>query len=115
MTNPLSPAQWQRLRELRAGSELTSAQSADLEGLLAQADAYEAAILAPRNRVLEEETLALKKQNQQLASLVERRRKLVNRLATTLEAARAEQSAIDRELQQLLPSEKDAALIGTSR
>ena len=115
MTNPLSPAQWQRLRELRDGSELTPAQNAELEQLLAQADAHEATILEPRNRILEEETSALKKQNQQLAILVERRRQLVARLAATLETARTEQNAIDRELRQLLPSEEAAALLGASR
>ncbi len=109
----LSSAQWQRIRELRAILEPTSAQSAELEKLLAQADAHEAAVLQPRNRALEEETVALRKQNQQLTALGERHRQSVTRLMEALETARAEQVAIDHELQQLLPSE-DAALLGAS-
>ena len=71
---PLSPTQWQRIRELRNNPNLTPAQRAELEELLAQADAHEAAVLEPRNQALEAATLALKGQNQQLAALVERRR-----------------------------------------
>ena len=90
MTNSLSPAQWQRLRELRDGSELTPAQAAELERLLEQADAHETELQAPDMEKLKMQTQALKEQNQALSALLQEKQREIARLTAQSLRGKAE-------------------------
>lgn len=117
MSQPLSPKEAQRLNELRERADLTSHQAAELSDLLARADAHETALLTPHTRALEAENQSREAENRRLVALVERRQRLANQLAQSLQMARAERRAIDLELQSILqtPAENRSNLAGDRR
>ena len=117
MSQPLTKQETQRANELRARSNLSAQEVAELNELLLRADAHEAEQLAPHTRAVESENQVRESENQRLAALVERRQRLVNQLAESLQMARAERHAIDLELQSILhaPAENSSTLAGDRR
>ena len=90
------------LRAREAQGFLTVAEAQELAALLTKADAAEVAQTAPSLAILQQQAQDTAQQNRALEALIERRERLAARLAALLDEARAEQRAIDSEVQRIL-------------
>ncbi len=112
----LTDEQRERFAALQQREEqgiLTEAERSELNGLIAQVEADEAAYLRPATDRVHQERLQIEAQNAALKHLVRRKERLARRLERFLAASRAEQEAINAELTQILRT--GSSHVGTSR
>jgi hypothetical protein len=90
------------LRSMEAAGTLSDNERDELQCLLAEMEADEAAYLAPATERLRSERLQIEAQNDALVVLADRRAALAERLERVLADARDEQDAIRKEVDRIL-------------
>jgi hypothetical protein len=98
-----------RFQDLRqVGRQLSTSEEAELQSLVEELYAAEAAYLKPATERLRQENDRTEGQNAELDRLIERKQALVHRLKAVLAETRAEQQAIQNELATVLAASADA-------
>jgi hypothetical protein len=93
---------FQHLRQLQQERVLTEAEQTELELLVQELEAAEAAYLTPATERLQKEREAIEARNRTLETLALRKENLVRRLRAFLAEAQVERRAIECELAAVL-------------
>jgi small-conductance mechanosensitive channel len=104
MWDQVTRSRFETLRHLEEEGVLTEAEQAELERMVAEIEAAEAAYLAPGTERLRAERAQIAAKNAALQELIRRKEELVQRLEKMLDEVKAERRAIDEELERILGS-----------